>query len=90
MSRLRTEQNPVPVPAAGFRRLNQQQHLAFEDVGCKPAEHALGEEGGVPGKSIQNPFVLELLHASLQVLEGLLIFRTDFVDQLGVNHDALD
>jgi hypothetical protein len=88
MPRVSTDQNAVPVPAAGFRRLNQQQHLTLEEVRGQAAEHALGEEGGVPGKPIENPLVFELLHVSLHVLEGLLVFRTDFVDQLSVNNDA--
>ncbi len=57
-----TDQNPMPLPAAGFRWLNQQQHLTLEEVRGKPAEHALSEEGGVLGKRLENPLMLELLH----------------------------
>ena len=96
MSVIGTDQNPVPCPAAGFGGLNQQEHLTFEEVRRKAAEHWLGEEGGVLGKRFENPLVLELLHVflararkSLHVLEGLLTFRADFVDQLRVHHDAL-
>ena len=59
---VRTEQNPVPVPAPGFRGLNEQQHLTFEEVHGKPAEHSFGEESRVLNKRLENPLVFELLH----------------------------
>ena len=42
---VRTDQNPVLVPAAGFRRLNEQQHLTLEEVRGKATEHSSGEKG---------------------------------------------
>jgi len=59
---VRTYQNPVPVPAAGFRWLNEQQHLTLEEIHGKPTEHALGEEGRVLSKRLENPLVFERLH----------------------------
>lgn len=56
------DQNPVPVPAAGFRWLNEQQHQTLEEVRGKPAEHPLGEEGRVLNKLLENPVMFELLH----------------------------
>ena len=55
-------QNTVPVPAAGFRWLDEQQHLTLEEVGGKPTEHPLGEEGPVSDKRLENPLVVEGLH----------------------------
>jgi hypothetical protein len=59
---VRTHQNPVPVPAPGFRWLNEQQHLALEEVRGKPTEHSLGEEGRVLDKRLENPLVFERFH----------------------------
>lgn len=59
---VRTDQNPVPVPATGFRWLNEQQHLTLEEVRGKPTEHSLGEEGPVLNKRLENPLVFERLH----------------------------
>jgi hypothetical protein len=59
---VRTDQNSVPVPATGFRWLNQQQHLTLEEVRGKPAEHSLGEEGPMLNKRLENPLVFERLH----------------------------
>ena len=56
------DQNPVPVPAAGFRWLNEQQHLTLEEVRGKPTEHSLGEESPVLNKRLENPLVFERLH----------------------------
>ena len=99
---VRTDQNSMPVPAARFRWLNQQQHLTLEQVHGKPTEHSLGKEGPVLNKRLKNPLVFELLRhvqpvvptlaesaESLHVLEGLLILRTDLVDQFYVDNDAL-
>jgi hypothetical protein len=58
----RTDQNPVPVPTAGFGWLNQQQHLTLEEVRGEATEPALSEEGRVLHKRIENPLVLERLH----------------------------
>src|SRR2546422_1114145 len=52
---VRTDQNPVPVPATRFRWLNEQQHLTLEEVRGKPTEHSLGEEGPVLHKRLENP-----------------------------------
>ncbi len=60
---IRTNQNPVPVPATGFRRLNEQQHLTLEEVGREPPEHSLREEGRVLTKRVENPLIFERLHA---------------------------
>ena len=62
---VRTDQNPVPVPATGFRWLNEQQHLTLEEVHGKPAEHSLGEEGPVLNKRLENPLMFECLHVPL-------------------------
>ena len=59
---IRTDQNPVPVPATGFRWLNKQQHLTLEKICGQPTEHSLGKEGPVISKRIENPFVFERLH----------------------------
>lgn len=59
---VRTDENPVPVPATGFRWLNEQQHLTLEEVRGKPTEHSLGEEGPVLIKRLENPLVVERLH----------------------------
>src|SRR6266403_1212207 len=59
---VRTDQYPVPVPATGFRWLNEQQHLTLEEVLGKPTEHSLGEEGPVLNKRLENPLVFERLH----------------------------
>jgi hypothetical protein len=59
---IRTDQNAVPVPAAGFRWLNQQQHLTLEEVCGQPTEHTFGEERRVLGKRLENPLVLKRLH----------------------------
>ena len=56
------DQNPVPVPAAGFRWLNQQQHQTLEEIRGKPAEHPLREERRVLDKLLEDPVVFELLH----------------------------
>ena len=55
---VRTDQNPVPVPATGFRRLDEQQHQTLEDVRGKATEHSPGEEGPVASKRLENPLVL--------------------------------
>ena len=59
---VRTDQNPVPVPATGFRWLNEQQHLTLEEVRGKPTEHSLGKEGPVLNKRLENPLVFERFH----------------------------
>jgi hypothetical protein len=58
----RTDQNPVPVPATGFRWLDEQQHLTLEEIRGKPTEHPPGEEGPVLSKRLENPLVFERLH----------------------------
>ena len=63
---VRADQNPVPVPATGFRWLNEQQHLTLEEVRGKPTEHSLGEESPVLNKRLENPLVFELLHVELR------------------------
>ena len=57
------DQNPVPVPAAGFRWLNKQHHLALEEIRGEATEHTFGKEGWVLNKGLKNPLVLERLHA---------------------------
>ena len=59
-----TDEDSMPVPAPGFRGFNEQQHLAFEGVSGKSAEHWPGEEGGVIDDGIQKPLMPELLHGS--------------------------
>ncbi len=59
---VRTDQNPVPVPATGFGWLNKQQHLTLEKVRGKATEHSLGEKGAVLDKRFKNPLVFECLH----------------------------
>src|SRR5437867_7089522 len=59
---VRTDQNPVPLPATGFRWFNEQEHLTLEEVRSKAAKHSLGEEGSVLDKRFENPFVFERLH----------------------------
>ena len=56
------DQNPVPVPAAGFRWLNEQQHQTPEEVRGKATEHSPGEEGRVLNKRFENPLVFKRLH----------------------------
>jgi hypothetical protein len=60
---IRTDQNHMPVPATGFRWLNEQQHLTLQEIRGKPAEHSPGEEGRVRTKRLENPLVFERLHA---------------------------
>jgi len=64
MFAVRTDQNSMPLPAAGFRWLNEQKHLTPEEVRGKPTEHSLGEKGPVLNKRLKNPFVFERLHVS--------------------------
>jgi hypothetical protein len=59
MGVVRADQNPVPFPAAGFRWLDEQQHLALEEVRGEPTKHPLGEEGRVLDKRLENPLVFE-------------------------------
>jgi len=59
---VRTDQDPMPFPAAGFRWLNEQEHLTLEEVRGEPAKHSLGEEGRVLNKRLENPLVFERLH----------------------------
>jgi len=62
MLKVRTDQNPVPVPTAGFGWLDQQQHLTVEEVRSQATEHSLGEKGRVLHKRVENPLVFERLH----------------------------
>jgi hypothetical protein len=66
---VRTNQNAVPLPTAGFRWLNEQQHLTLEEIRGKPAEHSLGKEGRVLNKCLENPLVFERFHG-LRVMEA--------------------
>ena len=59
---VRTDQNDVPVPATRLGWLDKQQHLTLEEVGGKPTEHSLGEEGRVLNKRLENQLVFERLH----------------------------
>ena len=59
---VRTDQDAMPFPAAGFRWLNEQEHLTLEEVRGEPAKHSLGEEGRVLNKRLENPLVFERLH----------------------------
>lgn len=59
---VRADQHAVPVPAAGLRWLNEQQHLTLEEVRGKPAKHSPCEKGRVLGKRLKDPLVLERLH----------------------------
>ena len=38
---IRTDQNPMPVPPAGLRRLNKHHHLTLKKVCCEATEHTL-------------------------------------------------
>jgi hypothetical protein len=67
---VRTDQDPMPVPATGFRWLDEQQHLTLEEVRGKPTEHSLGEEGPVLDKRLENPLVFERLHVSQQLTQN--------------------
>ena len=42
---VRSDKNAVPLPATGFRRLDQHEHQTLVEICGKPAEHPLGEEG---------------------------------------------
>ena len=59
------DQHAVPVPATGFRWLNEQQHLTLEEVRGKPTEHSLGKEGPVLDKRLENPLVFERFHVKI-------------------------
>ncbi len=59
---IRTDQNPVPVPATGFRWFNEQQHLPLKEIRREPAEHSPCEKGRVLTKVVENPLVFERLH----------------------------
>ena len=54
-----TDERPVPLPAARFRGLNEQQHLALEEVHRKRTKHSLGEESRVLVERLENPLVIE-------------------------------
>src|ERR1700685_1951546 len=62
---VRTDQNSVPVPAAGFGWLNEQQHLTLEEVCGRPTEHSRGKEGRVLNQRVENPLVSERLHVGI-------------------------
>jgi hypothetical protein len=65
----RADQHTVPLPAAGLCRLDEHQHHALVEVRGKPSEHPLGEEGRAPGEGLEDPLVVERLHAPSHVLE---------------------
>ena len=58
----RTDQNAMPVPAAGFCGLNQHKHLTFEEVDGQSTEHSFRKKGGMIREGIKNPLVLEFFH----------------------------
>jgi len=63
------DQHAVPLPAAGLRRLNEHQHLAIVEIRGETAEHPFGEERRTPCERIENPLVIERLHACCVLLD---------------------
>jgi hypothetical protein len=59
---VRTDQDAMPVPATGFRWLNENQHLTPEKVGGQATEHCLAKKSPMISQRIENPFVFERLH----------------------------
>jgi hypothetical protein len=56
-------QHAMPFPAAGFCRLDEDEHLPLEKICREPSEHPLREKGRVPVERGENPLVVERLHA---------------------------
>ena len=61
------DEDAVPLPPAGLRRLDEDHHLAAEQVDGQPAEHPLGEEARMVLEGLHDPFVVEGLHRSHDV-----------------------
>ena len=61
---VRADQDAVPLPPAGLRRLDEDHHLAAEQVDGESPEHPLGEEGGIILEHLTDPFVVERFHAA--------------------------
>lgn len=78
------DQNSMPFPAAGFGGLNEQEHLTLKEVRGEAAEHALGEEGRMIEKGVENPLVLEGLHVYLRYRSALVKGRQKTVSPFRV------
>jgi len=59
MREVGADEDAVPLPAAGLRRLDQHEHLAVVHVSSEAAEHPFGEEGGVSLERFEDPLVIE-------------------------------
>ena len=72
VSEVGTDQDPVPIPSAGFRWLDQQQHLTLEEVYGEAAKHTFGKEGRVLTERLQDPLVFERFHVlhAMHVIVG--------------------
>ena len=64
----RADQDAVPSPAAGLRRLDEDEHLALVHVGGKPSKHPFRKEARMTGERVEDPLVVERLHDSVYVL----------------------
>lgn len=60
---LRPDEGAMPFPATGFGGLDEHEHQTPVKVGGKAAEHPLREERRTSGKRLENPLVIECLHA---------------------------
>jgi len=60
----RADQHAMPLPAAGLRGLDEHEHLSLVEVRSQSAEHPLREEGRAPVEGLEDPLVVERLHAA--------------------------
>ena len=78
VSEVGTDQDTVPIPPAGFRWLDQKQHLTLEEVYGEATKHTFGKEGRVLTERLQDPLVFErfhVLHASDVIAGTPMLFR---------------
>ncbi len=59
MRMYRAEQDAMPLPAATPGWLDQNHHLAAEQVSGQSTEHPFREEAGMVFEGSKNPFVIE-------------------------------
>ncbi len=70
MRMFRADQDAMPVPPASLGWLDQEHHLAAEQVDCQSTEHPLGEEAGVAFEDLKDPFVVEGSHPRISTCES--------------------
>ena len=59
----RADQDAMPLPPASLDWLDQNHHLAAEQVYRQPTEHRLGEEAGMVLEDLKDPFIVECSHS---------------------------